>query len=1161
MFENNEEGVIDLVEKLNIERPVMTSYDIINQFNMIHSKLTVEKSKNREIKSEIIKEMDEDNDGFISGIDILNFLLNKLQFKSTKIAYKYIHTKINIEFDSETLKFFQNTYPHYNIGEREIIQNEIEEFLLQHFLIPKTITLEIINELNNLYTPPPVKIKHLILQIEKVNETFQDLSMHNEIFFEEEAEILQDAINNFNKDNFDKELTNITKTLIDYDNNETKNIPNQEIEKKLKENLKSILRINNSNDDNEESQEITYNFHQYKKKVIKHLRLKPNTAYVIFTLLKKRDNDEDLINLNDLIDLLISYIPDKLIEKQPEEIIDEIQRNGISIKIPLEKVPFNPKGYVSIKEIFNLLKLYYPDLDKNYIVKIINLLDMNENGYITYKDIQIFLNQNLLEEQFSYVTELKHIISYLINNNLIESKSEDYFFSEKFSHKIKSYFTINEQEHSNFFNDICTSFNNMKELYEYCLRKQGRVNDYDINLLCKDLNYYLFGLGDIKDLMEKYKNDSLNLPDIDIIKDILDNLKIGNKGQISIIEFMSKFNNNLYSNFADLIDENKVGYISFDQLFNKLTEIYNTNFIPNLNYVKQNILLIYENKTNFLEEIKKKLNNDYLKDISLSKEEFYSIFFDDFLNNDSLFEQFYSKYKNANGNIDINTYYKFVFNEEINYQEEKSLQNINSEEIIKNDENQKISSNIDNSKLKNSKYQYNNYINNDNLNDNNKENENENDNFSEDSSIKINYRRKKVKEIVLKYEEENGPMKDLVNMLTQNCELEDTVTCKNVFMESLLKKLNFEEFDVETIVKAFIFRFEGSIIYEQFDLKKFCKYINKYCNKSKFNLEIDVIQKIKDKIMNSNCVSFRSFVNTYFKGKYYFSFIELYTAFTNIGNISLYDIILTFGDNQKFDMTKFFNENHLNELFSIESFDPSLKLSLKKLYEYFSSRENKEQLFKKFDLDNNQLLEKEEFIKALKSCRDLNLSDKHIESIVNVADRNKDNIINPAEFLSFLDTLKDNLELENMDSEVKKSIIASKKPFKSKVIKDTDINSMKENLSVNNKYSIEHPDNKFINYIVILQEDLIKNYQNTNSIEYEFSKYDVKKNGILQNDKLDFVLKTKLMFFDKSISNKFSSLAEKGLKPSERADFIMNNQFNYLNFIKNLTEYNIIKGK
>ena len=266
MFENNEEGVIDLVEKINIERPVMTSYDIINQFNVINSKLTVEKSKNREIKSEIIKEMDSDNDGFISGIDILNFLLNKLKFKSTKIAYKYIQTKINIEFDSETLKFFQNTYPHYNTGEREIIQNELEDFLLQHFLIPKTITLEIINEINNLYSPPPVKIKHLILHIEKINETFKDLSMHNEIFIEEEDVILQDAINNFNKNNFDNELSNITKTLIDFDNNEIKNIPKKEIEKKLKENLHSVLRINNSIDGNEESKEITYNFHQYKKK-------------------------------------------------------------------------------------------------------------------------------------------------------------------------------------------------------------------------------------------------------------------------------------------------------------------------------------------------------------------------------------------------------------------------------------------------------------------------------------------------------------------------------------------------------------------------------------------------------------------------------------------------------------------------------------------------------------------------------------------------------------------------------------------------------------------------------------------------------------------------------------------------------------------------------
>ena len=91
MFEKYEEGVIDLIEKLNIDRSVMTSYDIITQFN---SKLKSEKSKNKETKSEIIKEIELDNDGFISGIDLMTFLLNKFHYKSTKIAYKYIKRKI-----------------------------------------------------------------------------------------------------------------------------------------------------------------------------------------------------------------------------------------------------------------------------------------------------------------------------------------------------------------------------------------------------------------------------------------------------------------------------------------------------------------------------------------------------------------------------------------------------------------------------------------------------------------------------------------------------------------------------------------------------------------------------------------------------------------------------------------------------------------------------------------------------------------------------------------------------------------------------------------------------------------------------------------------------------------------------------------------------------
>ena len=72
----------------------------------------------------------------------------------------------------------------------------------------------------------------------------------------------------------------------------------REIEKKFEENLKTVLEINNKEND---EKEIKYNFQEYKEKIMKSLRLKPNIGYSIFMLLKKGD-DEDYIQLNDIKD-------------------------------------------------------------------------------------------------------------------------------------------------------------------------------------------------------------------------------------------------------------------------------------------------------------------------------------------------------------------------------------------------------------------------------------------------------------------------------------------------------------------------------------------------------------------------------------------------------------------------------------------------------------------------------------------------------------------------------------------------------------------------------------------------------------------------------------------------------------------------------------------
>ena len=94
----------------------------------------------------------------------------------------------------------------------------------------------------------------------------------------------------------------------------------------------------------------------------------------------------------------------------------------------------------------------------------------------------------------------------------------------------------------------------MKELYEYCLRKQGRINDYDINLLCKDLNYYFI---DDNDINTKYNEVNLfDLPKIDVIN-VLNNLNFVENGKIEINEFLSNFHNDeAKNNLGNLINEN-----------------------------------------------------------------------------------------------------------------------------------------------------------------------------------------------------------------------------------------------------------------------------------------------------------------------------------------------------------------------------------------------------------------------------------------------------------------------------------------------------------------------------------------------------------------------------------------------------------------------------
>ena len=172
------------------------------------------------------------------------------------------------------------------------------------------------------------------------------------------------------------------------------------------------------------------------------------------------------------------------------------------------------------------------------------------------------------------------------------------------------------------------------------------------------------------------------------MNNVLNNLNFGENGKIEINEFLSNFHNDeAKNNLGNLINENQNGYLTINELFDKLNEIYKTNFTPSLNIVKNNILLKYKNKNNFILNIKRNVNNNDLNKVSLSKNEFYSKFHNDFLNNDFLYNKFYSEYKNSfDDKININSYYKFIFNENIPKEEKKEIKEkeINVEEELEN---------------------------------------------------------------------------------------------------------------------------------------------------------------------------------------------------------------------------------------------------------------------------------------------------------------------------------------------------------------------------------------------------------------------------------------------------------------------------------------------
>ena len=538
------------------------------------------------------------------------------------------------------------------------------------------------------------------------------------------------------------------------------------------------------------------------------------------------------------------------------------------------------------------------------------------------------------------------------------------------------------------------------------------------------------------------------------------------------------------------IDKDKKGFITFPKFIKNCIEIFGTNIDLNYKLCAQYLYKKYIKVPNKI--TKYLLNKTKSSNIYsfLSYEKAYNCFMFAFCNNKFLFESFFLIYKEKIG-------------KHINKINLKSIEQF----IVVNNRINSFEMNL-------------------------KENNNKSNRTIKDI---LHSKMVTIKEII-----------NNINVIQSG--LDKNFLIKEKYLRSMLQtKLNFIENDINIICS--LFKVED----DKFQLNNFFLYENEDIKKYDIILYDEILPKIKNKIKKSEYNSYKEYKLKIFNNIDYLDIYELFIKFNNLYGISLYNCLLLMKNEQFFSTEKFFTENNLKNEFQCNDYDPSLKIALSRLNDFFQRNSDKIKVFKQFDLDKNGKLSSEEFIIALNSLEDLNLNDSQKYKILNIIDINKDGKIDIQEFIKFINNIKKNI---NESGELSSNIplINKKNNDKNNKLENNNIikrNLIRNNLNIN-KNILKQNNNDFLNYIIILQEDILKN--ENESFEKLFSLEDPMNKGVISVNTFKKILKSKILNVKEENIDKFINLANKGLK-----DGINNenesNKINYHNFLKNLCDF------
>ena len=1050
---------------------------------------------------EITKYLDMDYDGYISILEILNFVLKDLTFRSTKLLYKYLYLKIYKDLGFSSAEDFFSRY-NFNVYDG-INVNELTKFYAA-LKIEQPLIMRSYDELRSIFKPPLI-YKYIC---ELIDYYKNDPLINNYDPSEKEEENYSISINDF-----DLQMKNFIYGLLDKNDSSKDDYTRAS---RIHQKLESIMK--NSVD--------KMSLSQYNLFFSKPLNMEPILAMNIFQLLKKiTPNGEQTLDRNDLIMFLESYSSNSDISnsnliynknkdinsmKSIQKIIEEIESYASPIKFAFESIPFRRSGLIASSELIKYLQIFYGgSVSKNDLIYIIKNLDINKVGFINYNQLQMFLYNFSKKNKYSINIELK-----LITCNIYKKKyksGDEYFMNNEFKGIVQNYQRITKKQHAKLFKGLCSSIKNRKELYYYLTRLSG-ASTYDIRYITDVINGYLemdynsIEINDQKNKKEKATKSKTKedfnekIPEKKVFEKAVQNINLGDNGNIFMNQLLRQLPEDCQKTIKNYYDYRHLGYIQFPDFINISRDIYGTDINLNYKLCAQYIYKRYIKSPEFVQSYLLKKVNESDITIYLTYDIIYSHFMFAFVNDKFLFEDFYNIYKEKKGKyigmLKLHSFQQFIF---YNNPELKAFPKVDF--------------------IKSGKEEIN----------------------TEDKNIIKDLIQKKlisIREII-----------DMINM--EECDLNKDFTINEEYIKKILYKcFGYIDEEIDTFCNYFLF--EKS----KFNLKKLFLYDKESKNSKDIILNEEILPKIKEQILNCNIPNYRQYKLKFFKGDF-LTINEVYSKFSKLYHLTLFHCLLIVGDEQYLSIDKFFNEHELKDLFPGKEYEPILKTAILRLNKYFEEHKDKLKLFKEIDLDKNGFLSKEEFMTVLNSMEDLNLEDNQKYKLLTLADKNKDGKINSKEFLSFIKSAKylssssATNEMKSTFPNINKKIAYNNSKFIPRLLNDIII--IEKNLEINKKVFTE--DNGFLNAIIILQQDILDNFYKFDSVEQDFNIADSEKTGKVSFFKFNSILKKRLFSLKDKNFEKFVDLANEGLDFHIIESLKNIKMIDYKNFLENLANY------